>query len=84
MLPKEAIDEYKVLYKKRFGVDLSDAEASFRANNLVNLYRAVLGPEPKGYAPIKENPTPGTKLCLNLLCNPELQTLLLALEYSSV
>lgn len=45
MLPKEAINEYKVLYKKRFGVDLSDAEASFRANNLVNLYRAVLGPE---------------------------------------
>ncbi len=45
MLPKEAIDEYKVMYKKRFGVDLSDAEASFRANNLVNLYRAVLGPE---------------------------------------
>jgi hypothetical protein len=51
MLPKEAIDEYKVLYKKRFGVDLSDAEASFRANNLVNFYRVVLGPEPKGRMP---------------------------------
>lgn len=45
MLPKQAIDEYKELYKKRFGVILSDAEASFRANNLVNLYKAVLGPE---------------------------------------
>jgi hypothetical protein len=45
MLPKEAIEEYKELYKKRFGVVLSDAEASFRANNLVNLYKAVLGPE---------------------------------------
>ena len=54
MLPKEAIDEYKVLYKKRFGVDLSDAEASFRANNLVSLYRAVLGPERPNNAPEKE------------------------------
>jgi len=45
MLPKEAIEEYKRLYEKRFGVILSDAEASFRANNLVNLYRATLGPE---------------------------------------
>ena len=42
MLPKESIEEYKVLYKKRFGVDLSDAEASFRANHLVDLYKAVL------------------------------------------
>jgi hypothetical protein len=45
MLPKEAIKEYKRLYEKRFGVILSDAEASFRANNLVNLYRATLGSE---------------------------------------
>jgi hypothetical protein len=45
MLPKEAIEEYKRLYEKRFGVLLSDAEASFRANNLVNLYRATLGSE---------------------------------------
>jgi hypothetical protein len=48
MLPKEAIKEYKRLYEKRFGVILSDAEASFRANNLVNLYRATLGPESPG------------------------------------
>jgi hypothetical protein len=48
MLPKQAIEEYKELYKKRFGVVLSDAEASFRANNLVNLYKAVLGPERSG------------------------------------
>jgi hypothetical protein len=41
MLPKEAISEYKELYKKLFGVELSDEEASFRANNLVNLFEAV-------------------------------------------
>lgn len=51
MLPPEAIEEYKTLYKKRFGVDLNDTEASFRANNLVNLYRTVLGPETKGRMP---------------------------------
>lgn len=43
MLPPEAIKEYQRLYRERYGVDLSDAEASFRANNLVRLYRAVLG-----------------------------------------
>ncbi|MDE2233168.1 MAG: hypothetical protein KGJ90_03455 [Patescibacteria group bacterium] len=41
MLPQEAIDEFKKLYKARFGVDLTNEEASFRANNLVNLYEAV-------------------------------------------
>jgi hypothetical protein len=43
MLPKEAIEEFKKLYKQRFKVDLSDEEAVFRANNLVNLYEAVYG-----------------------------------------
>ena len=44
MLPKEAIEEFKKLYKQRFKVDLSDEEASFRANNFVNLYKAVYEP----------------------------------------
>ena len=43
MLPEEAIKEYKLLYKKRFGVDLSDDEARRRAENLVKLYKAVYG-----------------------------------------
>lgn len=46
MLPKEAIEEYKKLYINRYGVVLTDIEASFRANNLVNLYKTVLGTEP--------------------------------------
>ena len=41
MLPPKAIQEFKELYKKRFGVELSDAEASFRANNLFKLYKVV-------------------------------------------
>lgn len=43
MLPQEAIEEYKKLYEKRFGIKLSDEEAVFRANNLVKLYTAVYG-----------------------------------------
>lgn len=43
MLPKEAIEEFKVLYKKHFGENLSDQEASGRANRLVDLYSAVYG-----------------------------------------
>ena len=47
MLPKEAIEEFKVLYKKHYGQDISDEEASRRANNLVNLYKLVYTPEEK-------------------------------------
>lgn len=46
MLPQEAIEEYKKLYEKRFGIKLSDEEAVFRANNLVKLYTAVYGASP--------------------------------------
>lgn len=51
MLPKEAIEEFKKLYLQRFKVQLTDAEASFRANNLVNLYKFVYD-EPS-FGPVK-------------------------------
>lgn len=53
MLPKEAIQEFKKLYKARFGVELTDEEASYRANNLVNLYKFVY--EEPASGPIKSN-----------------------------
>ncbi len=43
MLPKEAIEEFKKLYVKNYGIELSDEEATRRANNLVALYGAVYG-----------------------------------------
>jgi len=43
MLPPEAIAEFKKLYEKNYGVKLSDAEATRRANNLVALFAAVYG-----------------------------------------
>jgi len=41
MISKEIIEEYKKLYKSRFGVELSDKEASLRASNLLGLYRTI-------------------------------------------
>ena len=41
MLPKNAIQEFKRLYEKRYGVKLTDEEASSRASNLVSLYAVV-------------------------------------------
>jgi len=41
MLPKEAIQEFKQIYEKVFKEQLNDAEASRRANNLVELYQVI-------------------------------------------
>lgn len=46
MLSKEAIDEFKAIYKKQYGEDLSDFVASEAANRLVNLVSAVYKPIP--------------------------------------
>jgi len=42
-LPKEAIEEFKRLYKKIYKIELSDEEAKRRASNLFSLYIAVYG-----------------------------------------
>lgn len=55
MLSKQALQEFKELYEKRYGVILSDDEASFRANNLVNLYKAVLGSEAPGTKKVEKS-----------------------------
>lgn len=48
MLQQIAIQEFKRIYQKRFGIELSDEEASFRANNLVSFYAIVYkNPEQK-------------------------------------
>lgn len=41
LLPKEAVNEFKELYRKLFKKELNDEEASRRANNLYALYEAV-------------------------------------------
>lgn len=60
MLPKKAIEEFKKIYKKSYGVELSDEKATDKANRLVNLYKAVYSDEiwtlPKNLHEKKEKP----------------------------
>jgi len=42
-MKKEAVEEFKKIYKEKFKEDLSDAEAYWKANKLLNLYKAILG-----------------------------------------
>jgi hypothetical protein len=45
MLPEKAIKEFKEIYRKNYGIELTDKEASERANNFVALYKAVYNSE---------------------------------------
>ncbi len=42
MLPPQAIEEFKQIYKEEFGVELSQAEATEKAINLFNLMKLLL------------------------------------------
>ena len=43
-LPPQAIQQFKELYSKRFGEELSDAEAQRRAQRFFSLYKVVFSP----------------------------------------
>jgi hypothetical protein len=43
MLPKEAIEEFKTIYRKVFNEEIYNEEALVRANKLIDLYRAIFG-----------------------------------------
>lgn len=43
-ISKEALKEYKAIYKKEFGKDISDDKALEQATNLLNLVKAVSKP----------------------------------------
>lgn len=47
MISDKALQEYKEIYKKKFGVDIDDATAMDQATNLLTLVNAV-------YRPIKK------------------------------
>jgi len=44
---KEAIREFKEIYKKKFGKEISDQEALEKATNLLTLFNAIYRPIPK-------------------------------------
>ena len=47
MLPKEAIEEFKKIYKKVFHKELSEVEAARLANYVLDFYKAVYLPVEK-------------------------------------
>ncbi|MDP2938531.1 MAG: hypothetical protein Q8O13_00385 [Candidatus Omnitrophota bacterium] len=47
MLSKEAIEEFKRIYKKEFKEELTDGEAYKRATKLLSLYGTVYGSKTK-------------------------------------
>jgi len=44
MLSKQAIEEFRVIYRKKYGVELPFEESLKQANKLIRLYKAVLPP----------------------------------------
>ena len=48
MLSKEAIDEFKAIYRKEFGEEVSDAEAGELGESLISLFKVIYRPIPKG------------------------------------
>ena len=41
MLPKEAIEEFRMLYRNQYNKELTEEDAVEKANRLFGLYRAV-------------------------------------------
>ena len=46
-LSKEAVREFKEIYKKEFGEEISDQEALEKATNLLMLFNVIYRPIPK-------------------------------------
>jgi hypothetical protein len=47
MVEEKSLNKFIKLYKDRYGVELSKKKAMKKANNLLNLYRAVYKPASK-------------------------------------
>ncbi len=42
MLSKDAINEFKAIYFRKYGISLSEQEAMEHANQLIGLYKSVV------------------------------------------
>lgn len=49
MLSRNAIEEYKAIYKKQFGKEITDAEAEEQGMKLLRLFKIIYRPIPKGW-----------------------------------
>ena len=41
MLPPEAINEFRAIFKAEYGIDLEESDATQRANNLMQFYQVI-------------------------------------------
>ena len=41
MLAKEAVDQYKEIYRRKFGIELTDLEATKQAHELINIMKVL-------------------------------------------
>ena len=53
MISTEILEKFKKLYQEKYNVTLTDEETTQMANDLVNLMRVLLKPDPK---PVSEEP----------------------------
>ncbi len=44
MVSEKALEEFREIYRKKFGKELSEKDALDKALRLLNLYKAVYGP----------------------------------------
>ncbi len=58
MLPPEAIQEFKELYRKHFGEEPTDQEAEQKAEKFLDLYRAVYRRAESVCTTVREAPPP--------------------------
>jgi len=49
MLTQQAISDFKAIYKKEFGEDLSDQEANIKGESLLRLFSIIYKPIPKDW-----------------------------------
>lgn len=48
-LSQQAIEEYKAIYKKEYGKDITDAEADEQGMKLIRLFKIIYRPIPKDW-----------------------------------
>jgi hypothetical protein len=55
MLSEQAIKDFKAIWKKNFGEDISDEKATEEALNLLNLFNIIYRPMPKSWLNYKND-----------------------------
>jgi hypothetical protein len=54
-LDQESINKFKQIYLKKYGIKLTNSEATEQANKLFNLMHAIFQPQKKQYKDLRVN-----------------------------